>query len=181
MRACGLTRRRAQAAPGNYPATLVPRGPRAAARSAGRPVVRRRGRRVKSRRRARAGNPEGEWRGTAATGCRPSVRPSHQSVSIQPPREAETIAIVAPAALPPFRVGVRVSFLLSPPRPSPARGSRSGRRRGLLAAAGSGRPARARGVRPVPRYRNALSRHCVLLFCILFHACALIGGLFRVA
>ncbi|KAM3230665.1 hypothetical protein ACQJBY_061068 [Aegilops geniculata] len=41
-----------------------------------RPVVTSRGRRVKSRRRARAGNPEGEWRGTAAQGvARPSVLP----------------------------------------------------------------------------------------------------------
>ncbi|XP_044376481.1 translation initiation factor IF-2 [Triticum aestivum] len=81
-------------------------------------------------------------------GCRPSVRPSHQrAFQYNHPREAETIAIVAPAAaLPPFRVGARVSFALSPPRPSPSpTGPAPGPpRRGGLAPAGS-RPRDAAG------------------------------------
>ncbi|XP_044371088.1 uncharacterized protein [Triticum aestivum] len=113
-----------------------------------RPVVTSRGQERKitaPRSRGKSGRGVAWYRGP---GCRPSVRPSHQSASIQqPPR-----GLVAPAALPPFRVGARVSFALSPPRPSPspARGSRSGRRRGLLAAEGGLRPARPRGMRPVP-------------------------------
>ncbi|KAM3315446.1 hypothetical protein ACQJBY_033902 [Aegilops geniculata] len=52
-----------------------------------RPVVCRRGRRVKSRRRARAGNPEGEWRGTAAQGvARPSVLPIRERFNTTAPR-----------------------------------------------------------------------------------------------
>ncbi|XBI69749.1 hypothetical protein VPH35_064389 [Triticum aestivum] len=106
-RACGLCRRRGQAAPGNYPAALA----HALAQCGGAsdvPSSRRGGRSVKSRRRARAGNPEAEWRGTAAQGvARPSVLAISEPFNTTTPERPRLLpSIVAPAAaLPPFRVG----------------------------------------------------------------------------
>ncbi|XBH57866.1 hypothetical protein VPH35_079400 [Triticum aestivum] len=153
VRACGLSL--SPARPGGawklprYPHSARPTRWRSAVERPDVPSSRRGGRSVKSRRRARAGNPEGEWRGTAAQGvARPSVLPIRERFNTTTPERPRLLPSSRQQQLFPHSAW-GLGFPSRSPHLAPRR-RRPGRRRGLLAAEGWLRPARARGMRPVP-------------------------------